>query len=107
MGMKLKSIFLAVILLLGTWLVSACGQQTTTKPIDWSAAEQTSFKVTELFCSSCLFKVKTAIERVKGVYEVRLEEEGTTAAVQVTFNKNETNPEKIEKSVTNLRNGVE
>lgn len=94
--------------------VSACSEETTaseSKDIKNTAAvanaETAEFQVSGMYCASCPFTVKSAVERVKGVQGVNVNSKGNTGTVKVQFDQSKTDLNKIKQSVLDLGYGVD
>jgi copper chaperone CopZ len=101
-----------VLMLSLAFMISACGNQekstnaATASTISPENVEKASFTVNGMYCASCPFVVKTAIERVNGVRSVNLKTKGETGTAEVEFDKSKTDLKAIKQSVLDLGYGV-
>ncbi|CAM4043598.1 cation transporter [Paenibacillus alkaliterrae] len=107
-----KMALFSVLMLSFAFMISACGSQE--KSINAAAItispeniEKASFTVTGMYCASCPFVVKTAIEHVDGVKTVNLKTKGETGTAEVEFDKSNTDLKTIKQSVHDLGYGIQ
>jgi copper chaperone CopZ len=107
---KRKVIF-PLFIVLSVIFLSACGSKTTSTDVASKTAtaanvESAQFTVTGMYCASCPYVVKSAIERVDGVYSIEMTEKGDTGIVDVKFDQSKTDITSIKNTVLELGYGV-
>ncbi|WP_373230660.1 heavy-metal-associated domain-containing protein [Cohnella sp.] len=108
---KSKMTLFFVMILSFALIISACASQeksaNAVSTLITENMEKASFKVTGMYCASCPFVVKTAIQRVDGVKNVNIEGKSVTGTAEVEFDKSKTNIKTIKQSVLDLGYGVQ
>jgi len=108
---KGKMALLIALMLSFAFMISACGSQEKSTNAASIARpeniEKASFTVTGMYCASCPFVVKSALERVDGVMNVNLKSKGETETAQVEFDKRKTDIKTIKQSVLDLGYGIQ
>jgi copper chaperone CopZ len=112
--MNIKTVIISLFIVLSMILLSACGNMTeSANSASGSEAtiaanlESAEFTVTGMYCASCPFVVKSAIDRVKGVQSSNIKEEGSSGTVKVQFDNSKTDLNTIKQTVLDLGYGVE
>jgi copper chaperone CopZ len=111
---NLKTIIISLFIVLSMILLSACANNTESANLV-SASETTiaanvesaEFKVTGMYCASCPFVVKSAVNRVKGVQSIEINEKGSSGTVKVKFDNSKTDLNSIKQTVLDLGYGVD
>jgi|CeladaMinimDraft_18_1061708.scaffolds.fasta_scaffold01784_5 copper chaperone CopZ len=105
-----KAAFLIGFVLSFAFLVSACGNQHPSEgainTVTSEGMNKASFQVTGMYCASCPFVVKSAIQRIGGIKTVELKSKGKTGTVEVEFNTSKTDINTIKQTVLDLGYGV-
>jgi copper chaperone CopZ len=109
---KNKLLLFFLVILSSTLILSACGTKDT---VDTSAKESVqtdeivnaSFKVDDMYCASCPFVVESAVKRVEGVHQAKVNAEGSTGTVNVQFDKSKTDLKSIQQTVSDLGYAIE